>query len=150
ALIHVTVLHLLLNIFVIAAFGRLVMLLSQSTPFAVAVFITSIAAGSLLACVMAPATVVAGASGGAVGLVAACVPLSAGLAPRRWLLFQITQLGALVSLGLLPFIAGWSHVGGALAGLTLGAVWRVAVIRTRALAVSFGSKESVDAVVRAD
>ncbi|MCU1515037.1 MAG: rhomboid family intrarane serine protease [Microbacteriaceae bacterium] len=124
--LHVSILHILFNMFSVFVFGPIMERMLGRARFA-ALFLLSGIAGSVAVLLIAPTTPVAGASGAIFGL------LGAYFVIQRHLGGTNTQLLIVIGLNLvLSFVPGlgiaWqAHVGGLLVGALVGFIF----VRTR-------------------
>jgi membrane associated rhomboid family serine protease len=120
--VHFGLLHLLMNMWVLYGAGRYVEAMWGRGRYLVLYFV-SLVGGSCLAMGYQPGAFTAGASGAICGVLAAeavWVFLNGKYLPeamaRRARTSVITTAVLIIVISLLPFVSGWGHLGGALAG----------------------------------
>jgi membrane associated rhomboid family serine protease len=122
AFVHIGVLHLLMNMYMLWAAGSFVEAMWGRVRYLV-IYGFGVLGGSCLAVAHTPLTLIAGASGALCGLLAAeavWVLLNARYLPRalarRGRASIVTTFLLLVFISLFPGVSGWCHFGGAVAG----------------------------------
>ncbi|HEY0260282.1 MAG TPA: rhomboid family intramembrane serine protease [Lacisediminihabitans sp.] len=122
--VHLSILHILLNMYSLFIFGPMMERMLGRWRFA-ALFLLSGLGGSVAVLLIAPTTPVAGASGAIFGLLGAYFVIQRHLGGNTVQLLVV--IGINLALGLLPGIAWQAHVGGLVVGALVGLIF----VRTR-------------------
>jgi rhomboid protease GluP len=131
--LHGHIVHLLLNMLVLAILGRLAEQMVGSIRF-VTVFVLSGVAGSAASFFWGEAQLSVGSSGAIFGVLGAMVGVlwvGRGQWPERWRKSLITLLIIMGGLSMLPglqmeVIDNWAHIGGLVGGAAVGVLTRLA------------------------